>query len=68
MYLQNLSLVKEETGRTDNFLSTECMMGLYIPILMVKGYGFSNTSRQVKAVTQINGQQIGVYFLPFTTT
>lgn len=54
---------KRRKGKDDNYryYSTECMMGLYIPVLLVKGYGFSNTTRQLTAVKRIREQKIGMY-------
>ena len=60
--LQNKSQAIVAAGKPAhkaNFLSTECMMGLYIPVLLTKGLLFSNESCQVLQQDIVNGQKAG---------
>ena len=60
--LQNKSQAIVAAGKPAhkaNFLSTECMMGLYIPVLLTKGLLFSNDSCQVLQQDIVNGQKAG---------
>ena len=56
---QDIQTIINETGREPDFLSVECLMGIYIPILFTEGYGFANDTRQVAAKFHINGQPAG---------
>jgi len=47
------------TLREKEFRSTECLVGLYMPILFSKGYGFSNDTNQIQAQDKINNKSIG---------
>lgn len=61
-YLQTLREAVDFTGRPpnkSNFLSTECMMGLYIPVLLAKGFTFQNESCQVHIQDEIHGKKAG---------
>ena len=53
--------MQNETGRTDSYLSVECLTSLYIPTLMVKAFKFEADTAQLRAVTQINDQPTGNY-------
>ena len=38
------------------YLSNQCLIGLYTPILFTKGYGFRNNTKQIFAKQEINNQ------------
>ena len=41
-------------GRTDFYLADDCVLGLFVPLLLIKGYGFDNDTTNVRAVTDLN--------------
>ena len=60
MVIQDIWTVQNETGRTDPYLSVECLTGLYIPTLLVKAFKFQPDTTQLKAVNEINDQPTGM--------
>ncbi len=59
LFRQDFEEVKQETGRSGQFLSVECTIGLYTSLLFTKGYGFPNNTRQITAKENINGEPVG---------
>ena len=47
------------TNDKKEYLSINCVMGLYIPLLFTKGYNFSNDTEMIKAVKSIDDQRPG---------
>ncbi|KAH9498941.1 hypothetical protein Btru_005409 [Bulinus truncatus] len=44
--------------KNPKFASDDCLMGLYIPTLFIKSYGFSNTTTNIKVTNNIGSQTI----------
>ena len=51
----------KDSGEKAEFVSGNCLMGLYTATLFTKGYGFSEDGTNIKAVDKINGQHICKY-------
>ena len=59
---QNLSSAIDFSGKTKDkqaYLSSECVMGLYIPKLLTRGFLFSNDSCQIAFQNRIEGEAAG---------
>lgn len=52
---QTLTEAKEDLPEPSKeaFLSSNCVMGIYMPILFTKGYGFANDTKQIIAVKKL---------------
>ena len=47
-------------GDSRKHIRTRCYQALYTPTLFTRGYGFSNDTRQIRVVAEINDQPIGI--------
>ena len=59
--------MKEEIGGNEAFLSSNCVMGLYMPTLFTKGYGFSEDTQNIIAVKKLKDTSLGKHELVFTS-
>lgn len=53
-----MGVVKANYGRDFKFISVDCTMGLYIP-MMLERLGFDMESTQLRAASKVNNQAIG---------
>ena len=47
------------TGTKPQFASNDCLMGLYIPILLTRAMGFDEHTDTITVTKYINGKSIG---------
>ena len=47
------------TGTRPQFASNDCLMGLYIPILLTRSMGFDEHTNTITVTKYINGKRIG---------
>ena len=58
--LQSLEDAQLFSGaKTTKYLSMNCLMGLYVPLLFTKGYDFPNDTQNILAVRDIAGEKPG---------
>lgn len=59
LYLQSLDVAMNKTGQKGDFLSTECLMSLYMSKLFTNGYGFANDTQQIVGTSEVAEWSIG---------
>ena len=57
--MQTLEAAVNESGANPKYASNDCLLGLFIPILLTQSLGFPSNSTAVTLAKKIAGERIG---------
>jgi len=60
--------VDKASASEREFVTNRCLMGLYFPLLMTTGYGFSNDSEHIYVRDKIGRESPGTSYVLFKIT